>query len=58
MNLTLDDVLFSGFVSKSMSCMIDTKETTNLPQDFCLVFFVLVVMTKGFEGLREITKGD
>ena len=35
--------------------MIDTKETTNLPPSF---FFALVVITKGLEDLKEITKRD
>jgi len=43
--------------SKSVSCMIDTEETTNSPLVFCFVFFALVVTTKGLEDL-ETTKGD
>ena len=37
--------------------MIDTKETANLPPVFCFVFFALVVITKGLEDLKEMTKG-
>ena len=54
----LDDASSSVSESESMSCTIDTKETTNLPPVFCFVFFALVVITKGLEDLKEMTKGD
>ena len=48
----------SGSESEFVSYMTNTKETTNLPLDFCVAFFALVVTTKGFEGLKEMMKGD
>ena len=45
----------SGSDSESVSCMIDTKETANLPLVF---FFALVVITKGLEDLKDTMKAD
>ena len=53
-----DAVSSSSFSeSESVSYMIDTKETVNLPPVFPFVFFALVVVTKGFDVLGAITKG-